>query len=82
MKQLLFCLALIMYGTSSYAATKSIEVQFEYPSPAQAFNLYMDGKQVCNTNTTEVMSCTDIEIPYGVHRDTLWCASVHYDCCS
>jgi len=72
MKRIFFILALCLgMVTVLHAATKSIEVQFEYPTPAQAFNLYMDGSKICNTNTPDVMSCTGIEIPYGVHLFTM-----------
>jgi len=65
---LLTCLGMVAI---SRAATSSIEVQFKYDTPAQAFNLYMDGQKICNTNTPNVMSCTDIEIQYGVHLFTM-----------
>ena len=68
---LLAALMILMFCTLSFATSKTLEVQFEYPTPAQAFNLYMDGHQVCNTNTPNVMSCTGIEIPYGVHLFTM-----------
>jgi len=70
MKKILSIL-LVFAATSVHAATKSIEVEFSYNTPAQAFNLYMNGQQICNSNTPDVMSCTDIEIPYGVHLFTM-----------
>jgi len=70
-KILFIIISLLVSSTLAQAAPKSIEVEFEYNTPAQAFNLYMDGQKICNTITPNVMSCSDVEIPYGVHLFTM-----------
>ena len=67
----IFLLLVFVFTNFASASLKTIQVHFSYPTPAQAFNLYMDGKQICNTNTPDVMNCTDVEIPYGVHMFTM-----------
>jgi hypothetical protein len=78
-KAICLAFALTFLAVTAQAAPKTLQVEFQYDKPAQAFNLYMDGSKVCNTNATAgntnptagTMECTDIEIPYGVHLFTM-----------
>jgi hypothetical protein len=71
-KAICLAFALTFLAVTAQAAPKTLQAEFQYDTPAQAFNLYMDGSKVCNTNaTTGTMECTDIEIPYGVHLFTM-----------
>ena len=71
LKNALMVVAMLLLTATAQAATKSIEVEFEYSEPAQAFNLYMNGSKICNVTTPNVMNCADIEMPYGVHQFTM-----------
>jgi len=70
-KKIIFTLLVLSLAAIVQAKPATIQVEFEYNTPAQAFNLYMDGKKVCNTNEPNVMNCTNIEIPFGVHMFTM-----------
>jgi len=69
----LAALCALSISSTVWAATspKTLEVQFEYSTPAESFNLYMDGAKVCTTTEPNVMTCTDVNIPYGVHLFTM-----------
>lgn len=55
------------------AADKSITVNFDYTGNASAYRLYMDGKQVCESQAgaEKSMHCVSVPIPYGVHLFTM-----------